>query len=146
MAAGALALLSATPGVAAPDHRAEWQGAERRVGAFAGVAVKMAVGARAKSSPAARLQLGFTQSYRATGSGAPFRTSFQGSALELALFNGKPMLFVGGKSAESYKRRAQLNGGNSWLYIAGGLAIAGAAFLILSDDGTNAEPCFPGNC
>jgi hypothetical protein len=56
------------------------------------------------------------------------------------------MLYVGGQSTEALKRRAHLNGGNSWLYIAGGLAIAGAAFLILSDDGTNAEPCIPGNC
>jgi hypothetical protein len=146
LAAGALSVVSASPCVAAPDDRFDWQGTERRSGAFAGMAVKMPMGAGQKSIPTARLKLGFTQSYRAAN-GIPSRTSFHGSALELGLKAGEPMLFIGGQSTKSLQRRAQLNGGNSWLYIAGGVAVAAAAaFLIFADDDTNAEPCTPGNC
>lgn len=147
LAAGALSVLLASPCVAAADDRLDWQGMERRSGAFAGMAVNMAMGAKQKSVPTARLKLGFTQSYRAANSGVPLRTSFQGSALELGLNAGQPMLFIGGgQSTKSLKRRAQLNG-NSWLYVVGGVAVAAAAaFLIFADDDTNAEPCVPGNC
>ena len=97
---------------------------ERRTGAFAGMAVKMNLGTKEKTRPTARLQLGMTQNYREQGSGMPLRTTFQGSPLELGLLKGKPMLFVGVQSTAAIKQRAQLTGGNSWLYIAGGLAIA----------------------
>ena len=146
LAAGALSVLLASPCLAASDDRLDWQGMERRSGAFAGMAVNMTMGARQKANPTARLKLGFTQSYRAAN-GVPLRTSFQGSALELGLNAGEPTLFIGGQNTKSLKRRAQLNGGNSWLYVAGGVAVAAAAaFLIFADDDTNAEPCTPGNC
>ncbi len=146
LVAGALTLSLASPLAAATDPRIEMQTVERRTGAFAGVAFKVAMGSKEASKPTARLQLGPTQLNRASGPGASVRTTFQGSALELGLLGGKPMFFVGGQSTKVLKQQANLNGGNTWLYVAGGLAIAGAAILILSDNDTNAEPCFPGNC
>lgn len=146
MAAVALLVSAAAPCAAASDQRAGWQEMERRSGAFAGMAVNMHFGTRGTASPTARLKLGLTQNYRSAGSSVPLRTSFQGSALELGLLGGKPMLFIGGQSSRSLKQRAQLKGGNSWIYIAGGLAVAGAALLILTHDDPDTEPCFPGNC
>jgi hypothetical protein len=145
--AAALLTSAASPCLAASDQRLQWQGVERRSGGFAGLAFKMPLGSAGKATPTARLKLGLTQTNRAAGSAVPLSTSFQGSALEVGLLGRKPMLFLGGHSTKSLKQRAQLNGGNSWLYIAGGVLVAGAAaFLIFADDGTDAEPCIPGNC
>jgi hypothetical protein len=139
-----VAALLASPCAAAED-RIGWQATERRGGAFAGLAVGMKLGAKRTARPEARLRLGMAQHHRAAGAAAPLRM-VHGSAVELRLAKGKPMLFVGGRSGASLRQRARLDGGDTWLYVAGGVAVAAAAFLLLAGDGSDAEPCIPGNC
>ena len=140
------AMLVAQPCIAAPDF-GDPRYADRQIGAFAGAQLKLALGGKERAVPTARLQLGMTQRYQGPGATAPSR-SFDVSALELGLATtGKPMLLVGGQDTSALKRRLGVNGStNTTLLIAGGVALAVVAVLLITADGSNAEPCIPGNC
>lgn len=140
------AMLIAQPCAAAPDL-SDSRSAERQTGAFAGALLKLDLGSKARSVPTARLQLGMTQRYQSFGARVPSRSSTV-SAFELGLAaSGRPMLLLGGRDTAALKRRLGVNGSTeTTLLIAGGVALALVAVLLITSNGSNAEPCIPGNC
>ena len=140
------AMLVAQPCLAAPDA-GDPRYADRQTGAFAGAQLKLALGSKERAVPTARLQLGMTQRYQGHGATAPSR-SFNVSALELGVTGtGRPMLLVGGQDTSALKRRLGMNGSNnSTLLIAGGVALAVVAVLVITREKEGSEPCIPGNC
>ncbi len=139
------AALISQPCLAANDF-SDWQHHERRIGAFAGAVVNMELGRGRRTIPTARLQLGLSHRYQATGSALPSRV-VRSPGLELGFAQRRPILFVAGQSTASLERRVGLNGStNRILLIAGGIALAGFAVWALTS-GTECgipEGCEPG--
>ncbi|HEX8125159.1 MAG TPA: hypothetical protein VF548_06215 [Allosphingosinicella sp.] len=142
MAMTGILLAAAQPCLAAEDFRigAETRG---RVSAFAGLSARLSLGQRARRSPTARLVAGMAtsridaRSGRSLGLQAP-------TGLELGLDrDGRLRPFVAGSSTASFEKRLGIRGsGGRTLLIAGGIAAAAVAgILIFGDSGSSA--CIP---
>lgn len=137
----------ATPGHAQSYVHSGSEVSQQKNGAFAGLAFNMALDSPKKVRPVAPFQIGMTRTSYDTGSGLAPRTTLQEPALAFGFTGGKPEFLVAGQNTKMLARRAQINGGKTWMYVAGGLVVAaGAAFYLIVTSGHEDEPCIPGNC
>ncbi|MBA3678530.1 MAG: hypothetical protein H0W74_14255 [Sphingosinicella sp.] len=134
-------LLASAQPCAAAQELDPTQSAGDRVSAFVGFQARMVLGQR-KIKPAARFMVGTMRTGRNPGHLSHSAPKFAGLEWRFTK-TAQPSLFLGGQSLMETK--ARLGVGNSkvsaWL-VAGGVAIAAAAVLLLSLDLDN-KTCIP---
>lgn len=134
-AAAALAMTLSQPALAAQDFRDAGAG-ERRSGAFAGVSLRVPLGAEEKARPSARLQLTSDHRYR-TADGV---RTHRPAGLELGADGlGKPEIFFNGAKLSDAERRMGLSGIGDWVLPAV-LLTAVVVGVVLLTDGNNDLP------
>ena len=122
VAIAALLALASQPCLAADDFRDLGAG-ERRSSAFAGVRLRLPLGAENPERPSARLQVASFHEYRdATGAMVRGHRS-QGVEIGLAR-TGAPALFIGGRDVAAERRRLEAKGSTgTTLLIVGGVIL-----------------------
>jgi hypothetical protein len=126
-AIAAMLAMAAQPCLAADDFRAAGAG-ERRSSAFAGVRLRLPLGAENPERPSARLQVATFHDYR-DASGATVR-SHRSQGVELGLSGGRaPALFVGGRNVAATRERLEASGSTRTLLIVGGVVIVAVVVL-----------------
>ena len=144
-AVGAAALLAtaAQPCLAAEDLRDDGSPLHR-TSAFAGGSVRMALGGdKAARKPTARLQMGFTHSYRDLRSASPGRT-VRIASLELGASDmGKPTFYMGGRTTKELGRKLGLS--DAAAIGIGAVAVLGLAAIAFAASGPP-EICFTDEC
>jgi hypothetical protein len=132
LAIAAAGLLAAQP-CAAADDPAGWS--ERRIGAFAGVGVRMPLGTASRARPSARLQLSTSYNVRNLRTGA--LDSFKAQGLEIgAARGGGPTLHLNGRSLARSDRELALTGStsNTVLIVLGVTLAAVTALVLITSD------------
>ena len=131
LAMAAAGFLAAEPCVAAPDPGEGWN--DRRVSAFAGVNVRIPMGAATGARPSARLQLASSYNVRNVRTGA-VRT-FQPQGLELgAATSGGATFYMNGQTRADLQKKLRLSGSTDTVLIIFGVALVAVAVLVLSND------------
>ncbi|HEX8645120.1 MAG TPA: hypothetical protein VF702_14520 [Allosphingosinicella sp.] len=122
VAMAALLALAAQPCLAADDFRDLGAG-ERRSSAFAGVRLRLPLGAEDPERPSARLQVATFHDYR-NATGAMVR-SHRSDGIEIGMARtGAPALFVGGRNVAAERRRLEAKGSTgTTLLIVGGVVL-----------------------
>lgn len=124
VSAAAAVMLSVQPCLAAEDLSATGS-TERRMGAFAGVSLRLPMGAGHSERPSARLQLTTTQSYRHNG--MQLHSSFA-PGLELGTGRlGRPAFFMGGQELTRSEQRLQI--GKTTTIVVIGAVVLGVVVL-----------------
>jgi hypothetical protein len=143
-AAGLGIALITSPAWAAEDYR--WiSGAEQHRPAFAGATLRMELGGRQALAPEARLGIGFLQERRGSTGGYAGRTVSH-LPIALGVADGRLQLSTGDERLTKSRERLGLAGDSTVLIVAGGVAAALVAVLLLTnrDDKTATGPCPPG--
>ena len=123
----AAAMLIAQPCAAAEDFRGT-SGLERRASAFAGMNVRLPLGAAERSKPTARLQLTTAVTSRDSRTGGMETLRAQG--LEIGAGKaGKPALFVGGQEASELKQKHGLKSTTGTILLVGAAVVVGIYLL-----------------
>jgi hypothetical protein len=126
-AAAAAATLIAQPGLAATDVRGDGA-AERRSGAFAGVRLRVPIGARNQERPSARMQLTTVHDYR-TAAGATVR-SFRPDGLEFgAGQRGRLAVRIAGQDIGRLEERLPASGSTRTILIVGAVVVAAIVLI-----------------
>jgi hypothetical protein len=122
LAVAAAVLLPVQPCLAADDFR-DFAVVERRSAAFAGVRLRLPLGAANPERPSARLQLTSFHDYRDAG-GAMVR-SHRAPGIELGLNpSGRISYHIGGTDVAVTRERLRASGGTTTWIIVGGLVVA----------------------
>lgn len=126
-AVAAMLAVAAQPCLAADDFRDVGAG-ERRSSAFAGVRLRLPLGAENPDRPSARLQVATFHDYR-DATGAMVR-SHRSQGVELGLAGrGGPALFVGGQNVAATRQRLEAKGSTRTLLIVGGVVVVAVVVL-----------------
>lgn len=127
VAMAAMLAMAAQPCLAADDFRGMGAG-ERRSSGFAGVRLRLPLGAENPERPSARLQVSTFHDYR-DATGAMVR-SHRSQGIELGLSGGRaPALFVGGQNVAASRERLGASGSTRTLLIVGGVVIVAVVVL-----------------
>jgi hypothetical protein len=106
---------------------------ERRMAAFAGLNVRIALGASKPARPAARLQL--TSSYHVRDARTGSRQTLKAKGLEIGVArNGTPALYMNGQNAAEIKNKAGLSSSTpDTVWIIFGVALVAVGVLVISN-------------
>ena len=126
-AALAAGMLVAQPCAAADDFRGT-SGLERRTSAFAGMSVRLPLGASERSKPTARLQFTTAASTRDARTGSMETLRAQGVEIGAGKA-GKPALFLGGRSAAELKQQHGLKSTTGTILLVGAVVVVGVVLL-----------------
>jgi hypothetical protein len=137
-AAALIATTAAQPALAAEDLR-EISSPQHRTAAFVGAAMRVPLGSgRSAARPAARLQAGFTHSYRDLRSAAPAETVRVASFELGASAGGKPAFYMAGREAGDLRDKLGASTGTVAVIgvglLVGLLALAAAGSKGVNDD------------
>jgi hypothetical protein len=136
--------LIASPALAAQD-RGWLSGAQEYRSAFAGATLRVDMRGSRASAPEARLGIGFVQGQPGSTGGYSGRTV---SSLPIALgvADRRLHLFAGNERLTKSRERLGLAGDSTALFVAGGVAAALVAVLVLTnrDKDSHSGPCPPG--